>query len=92
MAGGIEATTDAVNQTKITSLIIMIAAIILGIIMALWNSRQIANPVLNLVSSMKKVAEGDLGVEPVKIKTKDEIQELGDAYNRMVHDLREVVT
>ncbi|WP_108670312.1 methyl-accepting chemotaxis protein [Peribacillus acanthi] len=92
MAVGVEKATNQVKQTKTTSLIIMIIAIILGILMALWNSKQIANPVLNLMSSMKKVAEGDLGVEPVKIKTKDEIQELGDAYNRMVHDLREVVS
>lgn len=77
---------------NIVGIIISIAAVIIGIGIALFLSKKIAEPVQAIAMDMKQVAGGDLTVSPVNVNTRDEIEELGKAFNEMVHDLKNVVT
>lgn len=40
---------------------------------------------------MTKVSKGDLNVEVVHVKTKDEIKVLAESYNIMVRNLKEII-
>jgi len=62
--------------------------IFLGIVMSLFISGRLTRPVGKLVGGVKSIAKGDFKTR-VKIKTKDEIGYLGDAFNAMASDLEE---
>lgn len=60
--------------------------IFLGFIMAFVISGQIMKPVAALVESSSKIAKGDFTAR-VDIRTKDEMEFLGHAFNQMAKDL-----
>ena len=66
--------------------------VILGIlcitgILSFLFERKILNPIENLRSATAKIAEGDFEVE-IETVSNDEIQELADDFNSMVHALK----
>jgi methyl-accepting chemotaxis protein len=88
---GIESLGVAVKNTKLLVLLIGLVSFIIGIALALIISRTISKPISQASEAIQKVAQGDLQIEPLQIKTKDEVGELAHSFNIMVHDLREVV-
>ncbi|MHC0037641.1 methyl-accepting chemotaxis protein [Pseudoneobacillus sp. C159] len=91
MEDGVKKTTSEVVAVQWTVLISILVALIFGIGIALLISRQIVGPVKSVAEAIKKVAAGDLTVEKIDVRSKDEIRELGDAFNRMTADLQAVV-
>jgi methyl-accepting chemotaxis protein len=88
-------TTTSVNLNHIGELmIIVISAIacILGLIVAWLISHVISNPVIKLSNQMEQVAKGNLTVTPIKINNRDEIGTLVTSFNKMVADLRTIMT
>jgi len=75
------------NTILVTSLVIMIAGIIVCLIMA----RGITNPLLKLVAVSGLIANGDLS-HRVDIKLKDEIGTLAKSFNNMAAKLQETIT
>ncbi|HEY9363406.1 MAG TPA: adenylate/guanylate cyclase domain-containing protein [Chitinophagaceae bacterium] len=75
------------RQIRITSLIVSGIVFIIGIIIGFWLARNISVPVLALRDAANKVGEGDLSQRVIN-NSKDEIGELGKAFNKMVDDLR----
>jgi len=63
-----------------------IAAI--SIVLGIYFSRRITSPLVELAGATKKVAAGDWDYR-VEVKTRDEIGELGAAFNRMISTLKE---
>lgn len=70
----------------------MLWAVALGVILALiWafiQARQIAGPVRRLVVATRKVQEGDYSVD-IAVKSRDEIGILSQAFKALVEDLKE---
>jgi signal transduction histidine kinase/CheY-like chemotaxis protein len=79
-----------VNKRTILLQNIAIVVAILGGVAALYYFivRRLTHPIMELSSASRKVAEGDLGVT-IDVKTKDEIGELGEGFNRMVGQLKQ---
>lgn len=72
--------------------LITLAASIAGcLLLALWLTRSIRGPVLRLVAEMKEVAQGNLRVEPLVVKTRDEIFDLANSFNEMTDSLKRVI-
>jgi methyl-accepting chemotaxis protein len=69
---------------------ITIAAAVIAFLMGAFISRMIIKNVQRLADATKKVALGDLK-EKVDIKSDDEIGDLAQDTNRMIHDLRDVI-
>lgn len=67
-------------------------ATLFGIAITFIFAKSISKPLVQLASHVKRVATGDLTVEPITIKNKDEIGELNTHFNTMVVDLRDLVT
>ncbi|MCA1032721.1 methyl-accepting chemotaxis protein [Bacillus timonensis] len=84
-------TTQKVESVKAIILIISIAAFVLGMIVAYIISRQISKPVVLASQAIERIAQGDLTVEEIHVKNRDEIGTLLHSLNRMVKDLREVI-
>lgn len=66
-------------------------AILLGIVLAYFINRSISRPVKRVTAGLSEIANGNLLVEQIIIKNKDEVGEMATAFNRMSNDLREIV-
>ncbi|MGV3465384.1 MAG: methyl-accepting chemotaxis protein [Heyndrickxia sp.] len=84
-------TTKKVKDTQTIIIILSIITLIIGIVIAIIIGRMISKPLKKISEVMKLVAMGDLSVEPVKVKSKDELGELSNSFNKMVQDLSSVV-
>ncbi|MDF2984964.1 MAG: methyl-accepting chemotaxis sensory transducer [Eubacterium sp.] len=90
--------SDIVNETKndmenritlsfIIVLISLLGAAVTGFILTM----SIARPVKALTRAAAMVSEGDLTQEVPRIKSRDEIYELGNAFKQMVNNLRGLI-
>ncbi|PKR86233.1 methyl-accepting chemotaxis protein [Heyndrickxia camelliae] len=84
-------TTVHVKNVQALLIIITVATFIIAIIIEMIIGRMISNPIKKVSDAMKVVAMGDLSIKQVKVKSKDELGELSDSFNKMVQDLSAVV-
>lgn len=80
------------NFAMITAIIIVIVSVIIGMALSRFMYQIIAKPIYKLRNSVSFIAQGDLSVEDIEVKTKDEIGELATSFNEMKHTLRSVLT
>ena len=80
-------TKVAQNRTQymiiITSIILMLIAVFIGLLLA----RRITQPIAMLVQATQRIASGDL-TKRVQVKVKNEIGDLANAFNRMTENLQ----
>jgi C4-dicarboxylate-specific signal transduction histidine kinase len=77
---------ESQKDIRHTSLMVSGGIFLIGMLIALWLSRNISTPVLALRNAAIRVGEGDL-TPVVKSYSRDEIGELARAFNKMVQDL-----
>jgi len=70
---------------------ILLISILLSVLIAVFISRGISRPVSELLSAARKMAEGDLKVR-VKVKSRDEIGQLGNAFAETIETLNQYIT
>lgn len=66
-------------------------ALIAVIAVALYFSRKISQPIIEVSKGSKAVAGGDLTLEKLKVTSKDELGDLAESFNLMTEGLRELV-
>ncbi len=76
------------SQWILLSGLILLAAIGLSVILALWSARSMTRPVLNLASAARRLAQGDFQTR-IDLDSRDEMQELGDIFNNIGPKLEE---
>ncbi len=74
------------KEIRVTSLIVSFIVFVVGILIGFLLARNISVPVLQLRDAANRVSEGDL-TQRVNNRSRDEIGELGLAFNKMVTDL-----
>ncbi|ASS76397.1 hypothetical protein CIG75_16510 [Tumebacillus algifaecis] len=72
-------------------LILSGAAIVLSILIVIVISRMLTAPVYRLAAQVKKVADGDLTLDALNMKSRDEIGDLGRDFDKMVDNLRGIL-
>ncbi|MDP4171915.1 MAG: methyl-accepting chemotaxis protein [Bacillota bacterium] len=86
---------DDLNQqiaaVKNTILAISVLALIVGISVAFVVSHLLSKPVIAVADVLKKLADGDLTVSNVKVRSKDEVGLLSQALNQLLHNLKELI-
>jgi two-component system phosphate regulon sensor histidine kinase PhoR len=70
---------------------VSLGTILIALLGALLISNNIVQPIKNLTSAARKVASGDFSVR-VFLKTKDELRELADNFNRMNEEMQRMFT
>lgn len=73
------------------SLILVVVSIIACLLLAYWLTKSIRGPLLRLMENMKEVAAGNLRVEPLVMKNRDEIRDLTNSFNEMTSSLQTVI-
>lgn len=87
------ALTNLANEsasTRFVLIVIAAIALVIGVILAFIIARTLARPILQLNNAAQRVASGEHGVK-IDIRTNDELQELGTAFNRMVTSIDSMV-
>jgi methyl-accepting chemotaxis protein len=83
---------DQVRSTNLIFLGLSIFALLLSLGIALIISRQISIPIIKASKVLERVADGDLTIKEMNVKSRDEVGTLIHSLNRMIRDLRGVVT
>lgn len=79
------------NLSFIIILAVLASILLIGFIMSFKMARSITNPLIKIASQMEQISKGNLMLEPLSIKSKDEIGELMEAVNEMGNQLRKIV-
>lgn len=88
---GNKETSDTVKHTMNVLIIIGIIAVIISITIAWFIGRLISKPLIAIAHSTSRVSDGDLTVEPIQVKNKDEIGDLAQSFNLMTDNLRSLI-
>ena len=80
------------STVLITLSLSTLIAVLIAILGIRYLMRTIQKPIVSISNNFKRMATGDLSMEPLKIKTKDEIGQLGEDYNLMLVNLKTLVT
>ncbi|MFE4240269.1 methyl-accepting chemotaxis protein [Peribacillus butanolivorans] len=82
---------DKVKDMERIIVLLIIFGFILSIILPIVLSRSISRPVRKLTEAIGQVAGGNLQIEEIRIRNKDEIGEMAGAFNKMVAELKAIV-
>ncbi|MED4456214.1 methyl-accepting chemotaxis protein [Metabacillus fastidiosus] len=82
---------ESYQNGKMQTFILLAIALLLNISVALYMNKIITNPIKFISKLLNKIANGDLKVEKVRVKTKDEIAVLGNAVNQMAGSLQGLI-
>jgi diguanylate cyclase (GGDEF)-like protein len=75
------------REFLLQTLLIAPVSIVLGVLLTLWQTRRITDPINKLVSATQAIAKGDFGKELSVVSKTEEIVELAHSFNKMSHDL-----
>ena len=81
----------AVSTLTLISTITILVVLVLAAIVIVWLARRIALPIQKLDSAAKRVAEGDISQVKFTIASNDEIGRLGQSFEQMVKNLRNLL-
>ncbi|MFZ5814044.1 MAG: methyl-accepting chemotaxis protein [Bacillota bacterium] len=70
---------------------VALLSIVVGLILSGLLSRAISRPITAIAAAAQRLAEGDLQVEELPVKGRDEVAEMAGAFNRMTRDLRRLL-
>ena len=79
------------HRTDLFMLIVIVLSVLLAIGIGIGFGRAITKPIILVSQQAVRVAGGDLTVEPLKIKNRDEIGQLANAFNNMSSNLLQTV-
>lgn len=79
------------NQVLYLLLITLGTSLLIGAILVWLVVKRITNPIIWMANQVEKVTEGDLTVETINVKTKDEIGQLAQGFNTMMNHLRHLI-
>ncbi|WP_088102448.1 methyl-accepting chemotaxis protein [Halalkalibacter urbisdiaboli] len=82
---------DAASSILMTTIIVIAASLIIGGIIIFFIISSIIRPLKRLITSAKRIEEGDL-TQNIDILSKDEIGQVGQSFNAMIHALRSIIT
>lgn len=82
--------TSHANSIISISIVMLIVAVIIGVMLSVYMTRMLRNPILKMVSGANKYAKGDLR-EVLEIKSSDELGELADALNKMQAGFKDII-
>jgi len=81
---------EIVELSLVVLIILVLAAVALGLAYGIWISGKITGPIKQLVEAQEAMAAGDLTVR-VETAGSDEVAHLGNTFNKMAKDLQGLV-
>ena len=90
-----QAQKEASNKTTlaiILALVVLIVAALISVGLSRFMYRIFAKPIYILRNSVSDIAQGNLAVEDIEVKSKDEIGELAQSFNDMKLQLKSIIS
>ena len=81
----------ALSALTMISTVTIIVVLILTAILIVWFARRIAKPIQVLETAANRIAAGDLSQTKVAVQANDEIGRLGNSFEQMARNLRELI-
>lgn len=81
-----------VKNANIVTLVLTILSVIVGVLVSHFISRSIARPIKKVTNGLAEIADGNLTIEPIVIKNKDEVGDMATTFNKMSNDLQRIVS
>jgi two-component system chemotaxis sensor kinase CheA len=83
-------TLEAIDRLKNNTYLYLIAVISISIILAILLARTLSNPILEIFKGTQEIKKGNYDVK-FNIKTRDEIFELGNSFEAMAGDIKDLL-
>lgn len=84
----IQAENDRMNRLAAA---VFVVNTLLSVVVAVWISRSVTEPVKRLVEMAGHISRGNLNPEPPPLQSEDELGLLSDAFKRMLADLKRLI-
>ncbi|MGN7476910.1 methyl-accepting chemotaxis protein [Solibacillus silvestris] len=82
---------DAIALSETVAVVVLIISILIAFFVILYIRKTITSPLKTIVKKANIIAEGDLSQQDIVVKTKDEIGQLGNAFNAMKNNLASLI-
>ena len=86
-----EQLSEKTETTIFVILLISLVAVLIGLTVAIWLSKNISSKVRIIALSAEEIANGNLAIDNLNVKSKDEIGQLGLSFNRMKDNLQSII-
>ncbi|MFP3388866.1 methyl-accepting chemotaxis protein [Brevibacillus sp. SIMBA_040] len=83
--------TEAVSGVNTLAMVIVLAVVVAVSAIAYIIAQQITRPIVEVAQVANRISEGELTVQPLQIRTKDEVGALSQSVNTMVENLRTII-
>ncbi|WP_342441868.1 methyl-accepting chemotaxis protein [Lysinibacillus sp. FSL K6-0057] len=90
--GKMAATSSQIQDIKLQMMLLGGFAVIISLIIAMVVGSLMSRPINGMAKAAKKIAEGDLTAEQIRIKNRDEVGDLALAFNQMAANLKDLIT
>jgi len=87
----IRAINQSVSKTQQLGIYSGVVVLVAGLIISFVLGRKISNPLNKMKEHSEKIAEGDLTVERLEIKTGDELSQLANAFDTMTDNIKSII-
>jgi methyl-accepting chemotaxis protein len=79
------------TSSRFIFLIMSVLCIVVATALGFLVSMNISKPVVRLEKAVKAISDGDLSIEEIQVRNKDEVGSLAESFNKMVKNLRDIV-
>ncbi|MGF7400520.1 sensor histidine kinase [Thermoanaerobacterium thermosaccharolyticum] len=73
------------------NILLILTSVIVNIVLAIIYTYRITRPISELSDTAERISKGDFDIEPIRIKTDDEVNILADAFNKMVTNIKNYI-
>lgn len=79
------------NQILYLLLVTLGISLLLGAFVAWYFATRLTKPIIKIAQNMYEVSQGNLKVEEVEVKSRDEVGKLAASYNKMIEQLKTLI-
>ncbi|MED1747429.1 methyl-accepting chemotaxis protein [Bacillus zhangzhouensis] len=79
------------NQLLLTLILVSAAIVLAFLVIGIRFVQRMTKPIVSVTNAAKRMADGDLTIEEIEVTSKNEIGQLGTAFNQMTTHLRELI-
>lgn len=84
-------TSKQIQDIKFQMILLGVFAVVISLIIAMVVGSLMSRPINGMAKAAKRIAEGDLTAEQIRIKNRDEVGDLALAFNQMATNLKELI-
>lgn len=79
------------DLSGILGMVIIVISLVVAVVWGIRVSRSISRPLIQLMDASERMAQGDLDIQ-LDISSQDEIGRLGNSFNKMTSEFKEIIS